>query len=116
KRVLLSRQLLGFDNTDGISYERERSNPQDFPAVTDLHSGEHGIRGEVKQEDQPVPGVLVKLQMIIPQDSTHLQGLTAYARTGDDGRYAFNNLAADRAYEVLPLRPGFEFGRTQGIA
>ncbi len=116
KRVLLSRQLLGFDAENGIPYDKEKSKPQDFPAQVDLRSGEHSISGEVKDQDKAVPGVLVKLQMIIPQDSTGIEGITAYARTDADGRYAFNNLATDRAYEVLPLRPGFEFGRTQGIA
>ena len=44
----------------------------------------------------------------------HLQNITAYARTGSDGRFIFNNLPAGRAFNVLPLQPGFQFGRSEG--
>ncbi|WP_432713155.1 FtsW/RodA/SpoVE family cell cycle protein [Pedobacter sp.] len=115
KRVLLSRMLLGFNTEGGILYDKELASPQFFPASIDLHAGEHYIDGEVQQEETPVAGVLVRLEMIIPQDSIQLKPLTAYVRTGADGRFEFRNLAADRSYEILPLRPGFEFGSTQGI-
>ncbi|MEJ5960978.1 FtsW/RodA/SpoVE family cell cycle protein [Pedobacter immunditicola] len=116
KRALLSRTLLGYDDENGINYQQEKSNPKAHPAITDLQAGEYQISGELLDEGKAIPGVLVMLQMIIPKDSTHLQPLTAFTRTGADGRFEFKNLASDRAYEVLPLRPGFEFGRTQGIA
>jgi cell division protein FtsW (lipid II flippase) len=116
KRVLLSRILLGYDEENGIDYQQEKTNPKAVPAMADLHSGEYSINGEVLDEDLPIAGVLVKLEMIIPKDSAHLQPVTAFVRTDADGRFEFKNLAFERAYEVLPLRPGYEFGRTQGIA
>ena len=116
KRALLSRTLLGYEEENGINYQQEKSNPKPFPAVADLHAGKHRISGEVLDEGRAIPGVLVMLQMIIPKDSAHLQPVTAFARTSAEGRFEFRNLASDRAYEVLPLKPGFEFGRTQGIA
>jgi cell division protein FtsW (lipid II flippase) len=116
KRALLSRSLLGYDEENGIDFIKERTNPKDFPAVLDLHAGAYHISGEILDQGTAVPGVLVKLEMIIPKDSTHLQPISAYVRSGNDGRFEFKNLSSDRSYEVLPLRPGYEFGRTQGIA
>ena len=45
----------------------------------------------------------------------HLQALTAFARTDENGAYTFKNLPAGRAFELLPLQPGYQFGKTQGI-
>lgn len=45
-----------------------------------------------------------------------LQSLNAFARTDANGRFAFNGLPTGRAFSILPLQPGFEFGRSQGIA
>ena len=116
KRVLLSRMLIGYEAENGISYDKEKSNPKAYPETVDLNAGEYMISGEVKAKEANIAGVLVKLEMVIPKDSTHLQPLTVFLRTGADGRFEFKNLASDRAYEVLPLQPGFEFGRTQGVA
>ncbi len=44
----------------------------------------------------------------------HLQSLTAFARTDDQGMYAFIHLPKDKAFEVLPLQPGFQFGKSLG--
>ncbi|MEJ2883227.1 FtsW/RodA/SpoVE family cell cycle protein [Pedobacter sp. GR22-6] len=131
KRVADSRALLGYSGEDAELFKAERTNPKAFPASVDLHSGNYQISGKVvNQQQQPVAGVLLKLQMILPQDSAYAEneaafteddqlikkrGLLAYARTGSDGAYAFINLPQDRAFSVLPLQPGFQFGRSQGI-
>ncbi|MEO6670196.1 MAG: FtsW/RodA/SpoVE family cell cycle protein [Ferruginibacter sp.] len=44
-----------------------------------------------------------------------LISLTAYVRTDDAGKFVFSGLPENKAYELLPLQPGFEFGRAQGI-
>lgn len=44
-----------------------------------------------------------------------LQSLSAFARTDANGHFAFSGLPANRAFAVLPLKPGFEFGRSQGV-
>jgi cell division protein FtsW (lipid II flippase) len=44
-----------------------------------------------------------------------LQSLSAYVRTDAHGHYAFDQLPEDRAFEVLPLKPGFQFGPSKGI-
>jgi cell division protein FtsW (lipid II flippase) len=44
-----------------------------------------------------------------------LQALTAYARTDEQGNYSFKNLPTGKAFKVLPLQPGYQFGTSQGV-
>ena len=45
-----------------------------------------------------------------------LQSMSLYTRTDSEGSFSFNELAAEKAYEVLPLKPGSEFGSSKGIS
>ncbi len=146
KRVRVEKALIGFSGDDSLLFEQEQRRPIAVPVDNHLAMGSSTISGSiVKDEQLPVSGVLVRLQMILPQDSLYsndvidvdsrlvvkakgvrriyamdtagnrqLQSLTAFARTGTDGRFAFSGLPANRAFAVLPLQPGFEFGRSQG--
>nr|WP_199077249.1 FtsW/RodA/SpoVE family cell cycle protein [Pedobacter sp. ASV19] len=116
KRVLLSRSLLGYDKDEGLSYEAEKTKPKALPQSIDLKSGAYAIEGKVSGKSGGIARVLVKLEMILPKDSLDIQPLTAFVRTDAEGKFAFMNLPADRAYEVLPLQPGYEFGKVQGVA
>jgi cell division protein FtsW (lipid II flippase) len=146
QRVLDSRELLGYTGDDSVRFTQEKNSPPQIPAQTDLALGEYSISGKISHKEQPVAGVLVRLNMILPKDSIYsdeetaaknttteksasakkvyvlndqkkrqLQSLTAFARTDADGRYEFKNLPTDKAFELLPLQPGFEFGRSQGV-
>ncbi|MEJ7676514.1 MAG: hypothetical protein WKG06_01265 [Segetibacter sp.] len=44
-----------------------------------------------------------------------LQSLSAYARTDDNGKFSFSGLPQNNSFAVLPLQPGYEFGRSQGV-
>lgn len=145
QRVLVSRSLLGYTGDDSLRFIQEKRKPPVLPAVTDIGMDGNAISGKVLDKKQPVPGILVRLQMILPQDSTindeeadevkrrteegsgfkkeyvldaqkkpRLQALTAFARTDEQGNYTFKNLPAGKAFEVLPLQPGFQFGRSSG--
>ncbi|MHB1176964.1 MAG: FtsW/RodA/SpoVE family cell cycle protein, partial [Daejeonella sp.] len=146
-RAVASRALLGFTGDDSIRYDQEKSNPPVLPAVVDLKSGLYSISGTISDRDKRViSNVLVRLQMILPQDSVYsdqvaeierrftetgtgfmktyladstgrrqLESLKAYARTDASGKFKFQNLPDDKAYQVLPMQPGFQFGRSQGI-
>jgi cell division protein FtsW (lipid II flippase) len=147
KRAQLERTLLGFTDDDSTLFETETKKPMAVPAVNNVAMGTGSISGVVlKGEKSPVEGVLVRLQMILPQDSLYsgnvedvartvtikakgirkvyvidsannrqLQSLSAYARTDGNGKFSFSGLAANRAYAVLPLQPGFQFSRSQGV-
>ncbi|HZH00873.1 MAG TPA: FtsW/RodA/SpoVE family cell cycle protein, partial [Flavisolibacter sp.] len=77
KRAALSRTLLGFSGDDSVRYVLERTNPPSLPAVHDLKQGRGEIRGTVLNADEaPVAGVLVRLELLIPQDSAYSDDIT----------------------------------------
>lgn len=147
KRVALSRTLLGFAGADSNRFAQELKLPPNLPATTDLGSGRYSIRGTIyNAQEVPAPGVLVRLEMLVPQDSAYsntvtdadqetvtatatirrvyvsdaaknrqLISLSAYARTDAQGKYAFTGLAENKAFEVIPLQPGFQFGPSKGV-
>ena len=148
KRALLSRSLIGFAGDDSLRFEQEKSSPSPLSSAVSAGTGSLTISGTVLAgDDKPVPGVLVRLQMILPSDSLYnteitevdslviektaagkktyimdssrrrqLQSMSLYARTDATGKFSFDGLASDKAYEVLPLQPGFEFGSSKGIS
>jgi cell division protein FtsW (lipid II flippase) len=72
KRVAVSRSLIGFYDKDSNLYVRELKSPLPLPAVNNLNSGNRRINGMVRnQNNNPVSGVLVRLEMIIPLDSVY---------------------------------------------
>ncbi|MCQ6957818.1 FtsW/RodA/SpoVE family cell cycle protein [Mucilaginibacter aquariorum] len=146
RRVEASRSLLGYTGEDSVLFVSERSSPVNVPSVIDLALGQHTISGVITNKKQPVAGVLVRLDMILPQDSIYndeeldeikpvtetgngfkkvylpdsagkrrLQQLTAYARTNEQGVAEFKNLPEGKAFKLLPLQPGYQFGTSQGI-
>ncbi|MDB5000998.1 MAG: cell cycle protein [Mucilaginibacter sp.] len=145
-RVTASRSLLGYTGDDSVRFIQERRNPPNLPSVNNLAMGSYSISGRIGNEKLPVPGVLIRLDMILPQDSIYndeltedvkpitengngikkvylpdsagkrrLQALTAYARTDGQGNYSFKNLPTGKAFKVLPLQPGYQFGASQGV-
>jgi cell division protein FtsW (lipid II flippase) len=147
KRAQIERSLIGFTDDDSTLFDLERKRPAVLQEANNLAMGSSTINGTiVKEENVPVSGVLVRLQVILPQDSLYsdavgdvdnrivqttkgirrifvldslnhrqLQSLTAYARTNESGNFSFTGLPANRSFAVLPLQPGFEFGRSQGV-
>lgn len=147
KRVSTSRAILGYTGEDTLRFVQERTIPIKLPVKTNVGMGKYSITGRViNKEKEPVSGVMVRLEMILPQDSAYseqvlevakqvaekgkgfkriylldsankrqLQSLTAYARTDTNGTYSFEKLPDDKAFEVLPLQPGYQFGISQGV-
>lgn len=145
ERVLVSRSLLGYTGDDSLRFVQEMSKPPVLPAITDIGLTGNAISGQIFKQKAPVAGVLVRLQMLLPQDSTysdeeadqtkrrvetapgfkkeyfideqkqqHLIALTAFARTDEQGRYTFKNLPEGKAFELIPLQPNYQFGRSAG--
>ena len=147
KRVILSRSLLGYNGADSVRFLQERTSPPQLPAINNIGLGAHDISGTVYNiHGKPLPGVLLRLGMILPQDSMYsddvnevdnlitentgplqkiyavdsanrrqLQSLTAYVRTDASGKFSFTNLPTDKAFEVIPLQPGYQFGPSKGV-
>lgn len=147
RRARTARFLVGFNGNDSLRFEKERTAPPALPSSVNLGLGEHSISGNVSaQEESPAGGVLVRLQMVLPQDSLYsddvedegrtivqssptlvktfrldsanhrqLVSMTAYVRTDAAGAFAFQGLQTNKAYEVLPLKPGFQFGASKGV-
>ncbi len=146
KRAKLSRALIGFTGADSLRFERERTAPPSLPSAVNVGLGNYSISGKIKESEGASTGVLIRLQMILPQDSLYsddvedegqtvvdssasivkvvridssrhrqLISLQAYARSDNNGAFSFNGLSAAKAYEVIPLKPGYQFGAPKGV-
>ncbi|MCJ8211038.1 FtsW/RodA/SpoVE family cell cycle protein [Mucilaginibacter sp. RS28] len=146
KRVEASRALLGYSGDDSVRFVEERNNPPQLADMVDAAAGHNSITASVSHEKAPVAGVLMRLRMVLPQDSIvsddededpktitentsqikrtyaldsakhkRLQSFAAYARTNSNGEVVFKNLPDGKAYQVLPLQPGSQFGKSQGV-
>ncbi len=142
-RVAVSRNLLGFGEADSISYGQEKLHPIAANPQNNLNLGNGTISGNIKNRDgAAVAGVLLRLRLVPPADADpaqlstnssiylengvkkifaidsangkHLISFFAYARTNTTGTFSFSGLFEGKTYEVLPLEPGFEFGRVKG--
>src|SRR6185437_17184012 len=75
KRVELSRDLLGFSKDDSTSFEKETKHPLQVASQTGVGLGTGTISGTVKNNSgQPVQGALLRLRLLVPQDSTNETG------------------------------------------
>lgn len=115
KRVAVSRALLGFTGEDEKRFEQEIVAPPAIPSVKDMAMGEGVIDGKISHTEGLVGAVLLRLSTVIPADSIDARPFTAYARTDQDGKYEFKGLPEGEAYEVIPLKPGAEFGQVKGV-
>lgn len=120
KRAQLARMLVGFSGADSVRYQQEKYSPPALPAFINIGLGKYNIDGLIRGPDEkPVAGTLVRLEMILPADSLlnmEQPPLTAYARTDAAGKFAFNGLPENKAFRVLPLKPGFQFGAAKGVS
>ncbi|WP_442592102.1 FtsW/RodA/SpoVE family cell cycle protein [Pedobacter sp. AW31-3R] len=114
KRVAISRALLGFTGDDSLRFIQELTRPLPYPSTQDLKTGSSEISGKITAKGAAVAAVLVRLSTVIPADSLDGKSFTSYARTDQDGRYEFMNLPDRQSYEVIPMKPGFEFGQVKG--
>jgi hypothetical protein len=145
-RVTASRALLGYTEDNALTFESERNNPRQYPAKLELNLGSYAISGHIFENEKPVSGVLLRLEMILPQDSIDndelaetiknttenalgltkvfgqdsagkrkLRQLTAYVRTNEAGEFSFTQLPNNKAFKVLPLKPGFQYGSAKGV-
>ncbi|TCD10825.1 cell cycle protein [Pedobacter frigidisoli] len=70
-RVMASRALLGYTGDDSLRFAQEQKNPLQYAAKVDLGLGEHKISGKILENEKPISGILIRLEMILPQDSIY---------------------------------------------
>ncbi|MGZ5286044.1 MAG: FtsW/RodA/SpoVE family cell cycle protein, partial [Flavisolibacter sp.] len=143
-RAVLARQLIGFSGDDSLRFAQELRAPPALGPEVNLQMGPHSIKGKILDAGgNAYAGILVRLQLVLPDsirnieltDATireenspavkktfivdggnrELQSMAAYARTGSDGEYVFEGLPEGNAFEVLPLKPHFQFGPSKGV-
>src|SRR5688500_16978375 len=71
KRVQLSRNILGYTGPDSSRFQQEKTKPPQLPATNNVGLGKHNISGTIYSNGQGLAGVLVRLGMILPQDSIY---------------------------------------------
>ncbi|RYY40463.1 MAG: cell cycle protein [Chitinophagaceae bacterium] len=140
KRARLSYRLIGFSGADSVRYDQERKAPPALPSTQDLGAGRGSLSGTVTEGGGPAAGVLLRLERVLPSDSSSESDAEAartiatsgfryqqapgankvlvacYVRTDASGRYSFSGLPEGGAWEVLPLQPGYYFGQAKGAS
>ncbi|MBS1746813.1 MAG: FtsW/RodA/SpoVE family cell cycle protein [Bacteroidetes bacterium] len=71
KRVAAERIALGISTEDDAVFEKQKNHPASITSVNNIDMGQHSISGQVKEEDAPVSNVIVRLRLILPQDSLY---------------------------------------------
>jgi cell division protein FtsW (lipid II flippase) len=108
-RYSISGEVLGADDEaiGGVLVRLEMLLPRDSvydPEVT-----------EVDRMATEATSTVKKLYALDSAGHRQLQSLTAYARTDAKGKYSFTGLPEGKAFTVLPLQPGYQFGGVKGI-
>ena len=116
-RVLASQKKLEYDSSIDPLYS---SLP---PSRLEQAGGTKAVRVAVAEDKQPVKGVVVRLRehyYVTEKDSFDqvigrelADSVVGYASTGDDGNAEFV-IHEDHFYSFLPIRKGYEYGRTKG--
>ena len=75
--------------------------------------------GNVNEVDRLVAertAAIKKQYLLDSAGHRQLQSLVAYARSDEAGRFSFESLPGGKAFSVLPLQPGFQFGPSKGVS
>lgn len=125
-RFINSLAHLGMDSA---MYQQETVSPPVFPSVVKVGESPSGVdlsgSIDITDEEHAISkkGVLVKLTRIFPNiyfdtlpDNAPAIPTEFFARTDDDGSYAFKDLDPNGNYSVLAIKPGLEFGPAKGTA
>src|SRR5215204_6417959 len=70
---------------------------------------------EVDRTKTEATSTVRKVYVLDSAGHRQLLSLTAYVRTDAKGRYSFTGLPDKKAFTVLPLQPGYQFGSSKGI-
>lgn len=82
-----------------------------------LLSAQDTSSADLEADENQIIQVDGNVRKIFTSDSAKskkLVSFTAYARSDASGTVTFSGLPANKSYELFPLQPGYEFGRSQG--
>ncbi|TDH26568.1 cell cycle protein [Segetibacter sp. 3557_3] len=73
------------------------------------------LASEIENKKVEFRNGIRRLYLVDSVGKRTLESFTAYARTDAQGKFSFNGLPLDKSFEVLPLRPGYQYGSSQGV-
>lgn len=71
KRVMAERIYLGFTDNDAPVLQLQQNNPSAISSTNNVGMGTHNISGVVKNNSGGIKNVIVRVRMILPQDSVY---------------------------------------------
>lgn len=71
KRIKAERIALGISEDDSVVFTLQQKNPGAIVSVNDLQMGIHSINGVIHEGEAAAPGVIVRLELILPEDSLY---------------------------------------------
>jgi cell division protein FtsW (lipid II flippase) len=71
RRVAAEQIYLGFTQDDSAIFKQQQKNAAAIPAANNAAMGSYSISGVIKNNSGAVPNVIVRAQLILPQDSVY---------------------------------------------
>ncbi len=71
KRVGAERIYLGFTGDDAGIFQQQQNNPSSIPSTNNIGLGHYNISGVIKNKSGIISHVIVRAQLILPQDSVY---------------------------------------------
>ncbi len=71
KRVPAERVYLGFTDNDAAIFQQQQNNASSISSTNNIAMGNHNINGVVKNNVGGIKNVIVRAQLILPQDSVY---------------------------------------------
>lgn len=108
-RSLVERSMADLGWTEMVAGIYEHGIPDSLKAS----GGDTRLKVQIKSDDAPVEGVLVRLTEHYVVDNSARDSLLAFCFTDKSGKAEFE-VTQGRYYSVLPIKRGFEYGASKG--
>ena len=98
KRVVAERVYLGFTNDDASIFQQQQNSLSSISSINNIVLGRYNISGVIKNKTGIVPHVIVRAQLILPQDSIYSNKVEEVANMLNE-----NTLTLKKIYAVDSL-------------
>ena len=99
KRIKAERIALGISEDDSAVFALQQRNRSAIASVNDLQMGSHSINGTIHESEAAAPGVIVRLELILPEDSLYSNNVEEV-----DSLKRENKITIRKVYAVDSLR------------